>query len=202
MNDHLLDDFVEGASPFQMRQFNVAQTGVTEWGKYVQAMRELKTRRDVLDSLGLQQIALDLQIAKECHWLRRLRRRFTFFGQREHLLRMAGLRMEATDLDDRKVYTQREEREFRSITAILKESIGEITPERREQLDVDKWVHDVARRASLEMAYGKTLSHGTAEIIHSATAEWRDRALATMELHDWRLRKYDREVSCDGYLCC
>ena len=167
MNDQLLADFEEGATTFQMQQFNVIQTGVTPWGQYGQAMRELKTRRDVLDSLTLQQVELDLRIAKDCHWLKRLRRRFVPFGRREHLLRMTVHRREGKALKDQLATTRREEQEYRTIVTVLKEQIGELTPERRHKLDVDKWVHDIGRRTWLEMQYGERLTHGTAEIVHS-----------------------------------
>ena len=185
MSDQLLADFQEGATQFQMRQFNVIQTGVTPWGQYVQAMRELKTRRDVLELLTLQQVELDLRIAKDCHWPKRCRRRFVPFGRREHLLRMTVYQREGKALKDQLATTRREELEYRAIVTVLKEQIGEVTPERRHELDVDKWVHDVARRAYLDKVCTGALAHGTAEILYAAPMEWTARVLAVAGLSLW-----------------
>ncbi len=175
MSDGLLNDHVPGHSTFQIEWFITALNGVTPWGKYTQAMRELAARRDTLDSAVLNLEAIDIRTARVRSVWRRVLSWVRPFGRRLLALRIARVAMERDSIVQGIADTKREAAEFKRIVRKLKEEIGELTPERREQLDVEMWVQRIALRAWLENETLGGISYNTREILALADPEWRER---------------------------
>ncbi len=178
MNDGLLDDYVQSHSRFQIWAFIVGLNGVTPYGKYCQAMRELAVRRETLESAALNLEAIDIRTARVRSWGHLMLAVSRPLGERTLALRIKRVAMERESIVQGIADTQREATEFEQIVRELKEQLGELTEEQRDQLDVETWIQKIALRAAMEHRTPSGISYNTREILAMADPEWRERVLA------------------------
>jgi hypothetical protein len=129
----LMQDVELGASDIQLIHFVVRKTGVTTWGQYRQALLELRARRQNLLRLYAERSALRLAV-------RSLRRRLLLPWGREK--RRTDLRLRELDAEDIELKISAVEREFRTLMELalhLRDELGEMTPGRRHELELEYW---------------------------------------------------------------
>jgi len=133
--EKLLSDFRPEHSEFQMENFIIG--GGHPWGQYKQALRELSARHHAMVESGEQIKKLKDEIARE--------RRRWFNGR-------SVIEIEKR-LDNAKRERKSKAREYLTFYRIardLKRQLGEISPQRRRELEADMWL-DKARRMAASM---------------------------------------------------
>jgi hypothetical protein len=161
--EKLLADFRPEHSEFQMENFIIG--GGHPWGQYKQALRELSARHHAMVESGEQIRKLKDEIA-------RARRRW-FNGR-------SVIEIEKR-LDNAKRERKSKAREyliFYRIARDLKRTLGEISPQRRRELEADMWLDKARRMAALDLISIGGLQRQTMEFIASFPREMR-RAILT-----------------------
>jgi len=158
MNDlvSLLDDHQRYHSDFQIDHFIIARSGGTKYGMYKQALRELDKRTRALRSL--------------------------YANKRPD----PADEFEAYDADDRGrviADTEREFLRFYAIASALKREIGELTPERRRELDEDMWRHRLKSLAAVELLCEGRVGRNTLEFIMATPKRWRNSLVEEIRDH-------------------
>lgn len=139
----LVSDHQYFHSELQMDHFITTRAGGCHpWGMYVQALRELESRHGAYHNLVLRRRRLALEI-QELE-LEVSRWRFTRRGRIRR--RRARLELEEKQLGVRLIARMEpdREREFRRFFAqalAIREVLGDLTPERKRELDEDMWHH-------------------------------------------------------------
>ena len=122
--DNLLADYQPFASDFQLEAFVLGSSGFFHmWGMYVQCLRELDSRHRSLREYGRQ---IEEKTAE----------RVMATGPEAERLDDALAQLRVTREDCDREYGVIYER-----AVDLKSAIGEVTPARRAELDVDFWAH-------------------------------------------------------------
>lgn len=145
----LLADNQAAHSDFQMDRFIIQANGLTTYGCYKQALRELDGRfHTMLDQwITLEGLRLDEADAAEHATDRR--------GQ----LALARIRLSIMAVEGQFSESKREFLRFLAHADHLKKQIGELTPERRAELEAEFWTEKIRRDGLLEMQ-----SHGSASV--------------------------------------
>lgn len=172
MSSELLDGYEERHSDFQMWRFIVGLSGVTAYGMFDQAQRELAVRTEVLRSAMLNLEAVNIRTARVCSPWRRALAWIRPFGRRILALQVARVAMERESIVQSLANTKREAIEFERIIRELKEQVGELTPERRKELDEQMWLEKTAQQVALEALSTDTLSVSTLQILTTAPDDW------------------------------
>lgn len=182
----LLADHDGGHSPLQMDSFITARHGGTAYGCYKQALRELHARFSSLRSLYVERALLrvDVDELKAVDGGNE-------FDQRRQRINLAAKRLGLQSLDAKVKTVEREFLHFYGQASALRETLGELTTERREALDREMWVHRLKCRAAIDLATTDTLQASTIEILHSLPPEVRKAIIASSvgaekcKLIDW-----------------
>lgn len=176
--NELLKDHQLYHSDFQMDNFITLRSGGTPYGQYKQALRELDKRKRGLKGLyaekALLQVDIDeldanLEYAKDSFDTRR-----NNIERGKNIMRMEDLNRNIQD-------TEREFVRFYSQAASLKEQIGELTPERRKQLDEDMWAFNLKKLAAMDVVTVGHVQKNTLEIIMAAPVEMRMKTLEELK---------------------
>lgn len=166
----LLADHELYHSEFQQDRFITIKNGGTPYGCYKQALRELHKRHQAIQELELQieEAEIDLEEIPE------KRDRRQQIQKRRKLLQIENLNLTLKE-------TRREYDRFLQQARGLKAHLGEITPERRNELDREMWEYRVKSLLAVEMfAYGRP-STGTIELLQSLPPGMRGRILPCLE---------------------
>ena len=125
----LLDRFHAGdaMSPLQIDRFVIAQNGVTTWGMFRQALREVAARRDVIESHEAAG-----RWGGRIFWSKLRRRR--------HAESLRRARIELVHLEGI----------LHRFHAKLVEEVGDLTPETIENLESERFVAMLTRQAQAE----------------------------------------------------
>jgi hypothetical protein len=142
----LLADHQIYHSDLQMDAFITGKSGGTPYGEYKQALRELKSRTQTLKSLYANRELVQLAIRKA-------------------EIELEQKRQSAADLEDTIADTVREFTRFYRQAEILKAEVGVLTPERRNELDVDMWVHRIKCMTALDFLTTGRWSRSTVELV-------------------------------------
>jgi hypothetical protein len=171
----LLNDHQTGMSDFQDDYFVTARAGGTVYGQYKQALRELYKRYRGLRELvwndtGWKQSQLEI---KELEY--KLDNEELNAFERERLeikLQHKKMLMEETErvIND----TYREFYRFYQQACVLKQSIGEITPVRRRELEADMWLFRVHEMIAIDYLQSGRLKNTTIEFLSVLPKEQRD----------------------------
>jgi len=130
--ESLLADFEKFHSQFQIDNFIIGRAG-DDWARYKQALREISTRKNNLINMR-EQMELD-EIGppvwkRATLWLRPKRvRQIHAAKRRRSRLQMAG---EIAEID-------RELARFVELAKRLRKNLGELTPDRRRELEAQTW---------------------------------------------------------------
>ena len=193
--NELLKDHQLYHSDFQIDNFITLRSGGTPYGQYKQALRELDKRKRGLKGLyaekALLQVDIDelnakLEYAKDSFETRRNQ-----IERSKHIMQME-------DLDRNIQDTEREFVRFYSQAASLKEQIGELTPERRKQLDEEMWAFNLKKLAAMDVVTAGNVQKNTLEIIMAAPVEMRMKTLEALKqvnrkaLIDWLEQSHEQ----------
>jgi hypothetical protein len=174
--DKFREDHQSFHSEFQIDNFIVRKNGVTTWGQYKQALRELLSRESSLKSLyvNIRQIEIDLdEVEYEIDILKASQDiKDGFELRRKELDRLScieGLKGSEDTLKD----TIREFTRFYNITAHLKDKLGDITPEKRLKLEDAHWLYSTKKKIAEDVMETGTISLETRRSINAFPTEKR-----------------------------
>jgi hypothetical protein len=156
----LLRDYRPEHSGFQMQNFIVG--GGHPWGQYKQALRELSARRKGWEESNAQIASLKAEIKSKRNWKWWTRRRDT-----------SALERRLSELRNARKSKAREYFTFYRIARDLKRELGEITPQRRRELEADMWLDKARRMAAIDLLSIGGLQRSTVEFISSFPREMR-----------------------------
>ena len=171
----LLADHQKYHSEFQLAYFMIASNGLTPYGMYKQCLRELDRRHSVLCDHSGERELLEMQLRERwwSPWLRRLSVRVRV----AHTRRMMQFRQLCESIKD----CERETQQLYEHARDLKAQVGELTDERRRQLDVQFWQAKLRRIAAMDIASGTgvgEISRSTLDLLWSVPLEMRLDVLA------------------------
>ena len=187
-------------SEFQMDHFITLRSGVTVYGCYKQALRELFKRQRGLEQLGYQRERLLIDIDElSCRTSRWFRSRF---HRERAAVDLREKRSALPDLDRNIEDTRRELVHFLKQAQQLKSQIGELDDEKRRVLDTDMWIIKIKSMAAMDLMTCGALRSGTVDMIISIPCGWRKALIEAIQdrpaLIDW-LMSYEPKAL-DG--CC
>jgi len=190
--DTLLNDHQMYHSDLQMDGFITAGNGGTEYGMYKHALRELYKRTRGLRELYIAKertlIDIEEKEAKKTEGFASRRKRLD-------LLELNG-RLEETIRNIRD--TEREYQRFYSQAYSLKQRLGELTTERRKQLDCEMWVYNLKSKMALQLLCGGRISPDTIELVHALPLTQKREALAVLnDPETLKIWYENRQVSFD-----
>jgi hypothetical protein len=157
--ERLLADYRPEHSEFQIENFIIGAQG-NEWARYRQALRELASRHDGFIESGKRIAELGEQIERE-------RRRWFGRGKAKQLERERG------GLKKQRKSKAREYCSFYRIARDLKRRLGEISAERRRELEAEMWIDKARRMAAIDLLSIGGLQRSTVEFITSFPRELR-----------------------------
>ena len=166
--EKLLADFHPEHSEFQMEHFIVG-TNAHPWERYKQALRELSARHGGMLQSGEGIRTLEAEIARRGRWYR--------FGKRRGI---AAMEKKLAALKEERKSKAREYVTFYRIARALKKKIGQVTPDRRRELEAEMWLDKARRMAALDLISIGGLQRQTAEFIASLPREMRRSVLADL----------------------
>lgn len=164
----LLKDHQARHSDFQMDYFITQRSGLTPYGCYKQALRELKLRYGVLRDLYISRIGLEAekQIADEelslCEHIKQ---------PQTTLVRIKVEKCRASLEDNLDVIaeTEREFLHFLGQAKALKLIVGELTPEKRRAYEREFWTEKFEADVEMELKERETgIQKGTQELIRAS----------------------------------
>lgn len=162
--NELLKDHQELHSEFQIANFIIGNQG-DDWAQYKQCLREIKARVGSIDSDKIKlQISESNRNGQKLGLLKRL------FHRKIKVNEMIGVD-NLTSLKDVIKERERELKCFLKLAENLKQKIGEITPERRQQLELKSWTAKGRRMAAIDRILTGRISHQTFEFILSLPIE-------------------------------
>jgi len=174
----LLDDHQTGMSQFQDDYLVTTRAGGTLYGQYKQALRELYKRfrglRELTSSNARLQIdieELELQIKDDDDSFYTKRKKVDY---KEKVMLMEESQRAISD-------TKREFTRFYQQAAHLKEKIGELTNEKRHQLDMDMWEFKIKEMAVIDWITSGRLRNSTFEFLHACPQEMKKKLAETIK---------------------
>jgi hypothetical protein len=185
-------------SEFQQDYLITVRAGGTVYGQYKQALRELYKRyrglKELYSQKELLQVDIDeLAAAKTCN---------QFQTRRNEINRKVKL-LSMEEMDKNIEDTEREFQRFYAQACALKKQIGELTPEKRNQLDRDMWEYKLKEMAAIDFLSQGRLGNVTVEMIAAAPMGMRQELLRLInpqnqnELIQWFETKNDAEMQID-----
>lgn len=159
----LLDDHQTGMSEFQDDYLVTTRAGGTLYGQYKQALRELYKRFRGLRELTCDNERLQIDIEElelqmensDGFYLRRKK-----IDYKEKVLLMEESQRAIKD-------TEREFKRFYQQASYLKQEIGELTYEKRHQLDMEMWEFKIKEMAVIDWVTNGRLKNVTFEFLHA-----------------------------------
>lgn len=165
----LLQDHQLYHSEFQQdHMITLRAGGPTAYGQYKQSLRELFKRYRGLKELytSRELLQIDIEELEQTETADR-------FENRRNQVRLAQKRMGMEDLEKNIEDTEREFKRFYQQSAALKAQIGDLTDERRGQLDREMWQAKMQEMAAIDLQTMGRLSNNTYELIGCAPEEIR-----------------------------
>jgi len=190
----LLDDHQTGMSQFQDDYFVTTRAGGTLYGQYKQALRELYKRFRGLRELicNYERLEIDIDELKETieNSTGFKKRRAEVDYKEKTLLIEESLRV----VKD----TKREFTRFYQQASYLKEKIGDLTNEKRHQLDVDMWEFKIKEMAVIDWITVGRLRNSTFEFLHALPKDVKTRIATELtdqtKLIEWYDNKEEHHI--------
>jgi len=196
----LLDDHQTGMSQFQDDYLVTTRAGGTLYGQYKQALRELYKRfrglRELTSNNARLQIdieELETQIKDGDDTFYTKRKKVDY---KEKVMLMEESQRAISD-------TKREFMRFYQQAAHLKEKIGELTDEKRHQLDMEMWEFKIKEMAVIDWISSGRLRNSTFEFLHSCPKEMKKRLANAISLKnqnkliEWYDTKEEQHIPTD-----
>lgn len=179
----LLKDHQLYHSSFQIDNFITVRAGETQFGQYKQTLRELFKRYRGLKELYVSRELLRVDI-EELEYTNA-----TGFVQRRNDINLTKYRMDIEDLERNISDTEREFSRFYAQADALKAQIGELTLEKRDQLDQEMWVHKLKTMVAVDYITKGRIGENALTFIRSIPKEIRKPLLSEIKdqttLLDW-----------------
>ena len=172
----LLKDHQIYHSNFQIDNFITVRAGETQYGQYKQALRELFKRYRGLKELYVGKELLQVDIDEMSVSIAK-----TVFEERRNKINLAKHKMSMEDLERNIFDTEREFRRFLAQADTLKEKIGDLTPERRNELDMDMWIHKLKSMVAIDYITKGRISENPLAFIRSLPKEIRNPLLVEVK---------------------
>lgn len=165
-------------SAYQMDNFITSRAGVTTYGMFVQALREMRSRMDGLKELATDHALTEIELERRERDAKRakdtLDRREAQIKAGVARARLAGLLRNASE-------TARELQRFYAQASALRAQLPtQLTPDVLAELERERWVEGLKRRAAVELRADGKVSHGTVESIWALPMRERDLVLAAL----------------------
>ena len=163
MLNKLLKDYNPKHSRYQISNYIIALNGRTTYGQYKQVLREIFPRvNNIAQAIAeIKIIEQEIELAKEPN--------FENFGNKYKIEKIKQDRkyVQLKQQKDHLCIQMKEFKEFYSIALQLKEKLGELTEERKEELEKEYWVKTFKEKIALELACNGIVSQNTLETILS-----------------------------------
>lgn len=190
------DDHQLYHSEFQMDNFITSKAGGgTVYGQYKQSLRELFKRYRGLKELETTKALLQVDIDE----LESQRSWFNVFARRRNAINLVQKLMSMEDLEKNIQDTKREFDHFYRQAFSLKEVIGPLTPDVRNKLDSEMWIHNLKCMAAIDYICKGRLGDNTLTSIMSLPLSDRMPLLREIkEDHNKLIQWYENSSS----VCC
>jgi hypothetical protein len=174
----LLDDHQTGMSQFQDDYLVTTRAGGTLYGQYKQSLRELYKRfrglRELTSNsarlqIDIEELELQIKDNDDSFYIKRKK-----VDYKEKVMLMEESQRAISD-------TKREFMRFYQQAAYLKEKIGDLTDEKRHQLDMDMWEFKIKEMAVIDWISSGRLRNSTFEFLHSCPKEMKKRLAETIK---------------------
>lgn len=176
----LLDDHQIYHSDFQMDNFITIRAGETQYGQYKQALRELFKRYRGLKELYVAKELLQVDIDElEFEEIPSLK-----YNHRRNMINLTKHRMDLEDLERNIEHTEREFKRFYAQADALKKEIGELTPEKRNKLDQEMWLHKLKSMVAIDYLTKGRISENAVAFIMSLSNDLRKLLLTEIKNHN------------------
>ncbi len=178
----LLDDHQTGMSQFQDDFLVTTRAGGTLYGQYKQALRELYKRFRGLRELTSNNVRLQIDIEE--------------LEEKVKFKQVSGYKLKRAEIDYKEKVmlmeesqraisdTKREFMRFYQQAAHLKEQIGELTDEKRHQLDIEMWEFKIKEMAVIDWITSGRLRNSTFEFLHACPKEMKARLANAISLEN------------------
>ena len=167
----LLDDHQTGMSQFQDDFLVTTRAGGTLYGQYKQALRELYKRFRGLRELTSNRARLQIDIEElefDIKSATGFPKKRKIVDRKEKIMLMEEANRVVKD-------TKREFMRFYQQAAYLKEKIGELTDEKRHQLDMKMWEFRIKEMAVIDWVTSGRLRNSTFEFLHACPKDMKAR---------------------------
>jgi len=185
----LLNDHQTGMSQFQDDYFVTTRAGGTLYGQYKQSLRELYKRFRGLRELtcGNERLQIDIDELKEkIGNSEGFEKRRAEVDYKEKVMLMEESTRVIKD-------TKREFSRFYQQAAYLKDTIGELTDEKRHQLDMDMWEFKIKEMAVIDWITSGRLRNSTFEFLHALPKDIKTRVANELTNQDELLKWYEEK---------
>lgn len=175
----LLKDHQLFHSQFQQDRFITIKNGKTPYGCYRQALRELHKRKNSIDDARLDEaeVLVDIDEAEENF----KSGNGSAFDRRRQEIKLVRLKKRLENIRHSIAEMQREFDRFHEQASGLKDSVGHLTDERREQLEAEFWEQQIRSSLAVEiLVYGKP-GTSTLELLQCVPPDMRQRLVSCIE---------------------
>ena len=190
----LLTDHQTGHSEFQDDYLiTIKAGGITDYGQYKQALRELYRRVRGLRELSCDYEKLKIEVNRESHRSQTDKDPFERrLAKVEHKRKTMQLEEAQRAIRD----TKRELSRFYEQACELKEKIGDLTPEKRAKLDRDMWYYRLKEMLAVDLIATGRIGRSTLEFLTVVPTDMKWTILREIkqkqaELIDWYEGRHD-----------
>ena len=192
----LLGDLRRCHSDFQMDCFITMGNGYTPYGMYMQALRELATRRDGLQEMYLkrEELALDTAEANQPP-------AGPNGEQKRTVLKLKRILIEQHRLEEAIGEAEREFKRFLGQATLLKEHLerdGPLTDERRAELDRDMWALKLKSMGAVDCLTSGRVQGRTFEFLQQFPVRMRRELLKELQQPNSLVSTWQAHNALDG----
>ena len=161
MLDKLLKDYNPKHIRYQISNYIIALNGRTKYGQYKQVLREIFPRVNNIAQADAEIKILELEIKNQEEPT------FEKFGNKTEMEKIKQQRkhVQLKQQKDHLAIQLKEFKDFFSIALQLKEELGELTEERKEELEKEYWITTFKEKIALELACNGRVNEKTLETI-------------------------------------
>jgi hypothetical protein len=172
----LLDDHETGMSKFQDDYLVTARAGGNLWGMYVQSLRELYRR-----FRGLREIYCDLEKNQiDIDELEYLLNQDNFEDNYEKRRKELDYKRKIMQMEEGERVLKDTKREFINFykqASYFKDQLGDLTPERKQQLDEEYWEYNLKETIVIDFIANGRLRNTTYEMLQSVPEDMKLRVM-------------------------
>ena len=152
--NELLNDLQHGHSKFQINNFIINMSGLTDYGKYKQCLRELYNRYS------------NSEVLKYKIKLKKLKKIIFFMNK--------NIDLEIKNLEINLKSNNREIQEFYERAMILKNKLGDLTDKKINEHEKILWIQNIKKNMALDLMASGRVSKGILEIIMACENDIKD----------------------------